>query len=167
MYFNSFKWDLNENGFYSRVSLFSLKKLIFMAFGSIPIYGCWILRACMCPLWLLCDRSILAGKEKLLVKWNRGREFEVVAMGYRRCGVNERQRGKTLERRREEGRELLCARARVQVAGAQIRGGGWSFSFELLQANVNHDGSNSPSAGQGWLCCPSEYPLVGSQRGSS
>lgn len=72
-------------------------------------------------------------------------------------------KGKGEKSWREEGgggQELVrpyCVPAHVQVAGLQIRGCSWSFSLELLQENVNHDGISSLSAVQVWL-----YPPEGS-----
>lgn len=69
------------------------------------------------------------------------RSLEVVTTSHYRCGVNERQRGKIMARRRE-GEEaavtegLLCARAHVQVA----------LNFELLHEDMNCGGVTSPSA---------------------
>lgn len=115
-----------------------------MAFGSIPTYRCWILRACTCPLWFFCDKSILAGEENPL-EVKRERSLEVVTMSSWRFAVNGRQGGGNPDRKkggREWGEveDLPCARARVQEARLKITGCSWSFSFKLLQENVKSGG---------------------------
>lgn len=65
------------------------------------------------------------------------RSLEVVTTSHYRCGVNERQRGKIMARRRE-GEEaavtegLLCAKV--------------ALNFELLHEDMNCGGITSPSA---------------------
>lgn len=145
---------------------FIKKKMIFMAFGSVPTYRCWILRACTCPLWFFCDKSILAGEENPLEVKREG-SLEVVTMSSWRFAVNGRQGGGNPDRKkggREWGEveDLPCARARVQEARLQIRGYSWSFSLKLLQENVKFGGFSSLSTGQVCLCWLSEYPAEGS-----
>lgn len=73
-----------------------------MAFGSIPTYRCWILRACTCPLWFFCDKSILAGEENPLEVKREG-SLEVVTMSSWRFAVNGRQGGGNPDRKKGGG----------------------------------------------------------------